>query len=79
MFLIKDSAGNRAICDQDLQGPCPRKNCNLLHSDLKMPYIWQIKISRKWHCLENQRDIEEQFCDKYETYDVQVRIHFIAN
>ncbi|XP_052770695.1 protein mono-ADP-ribosyltransferase PARP12-like [Mya arenaria] len=82
--------GAETICTQYLEDRCKDQNCQFLHPDQKLPYVWQINLADKsWASLPMNVKIEDKFCasaDSTEIYNINVlnkevvfQIQFKAN
>ncbi|XP_053379364.1 protein mono-ADP-ribosyltransferase PARP12-like [Mercenaria mercenaria] len=64
--LIKeesDAAGDTFICTRHLLEECHDRSCKYVHSNSRLPYIWQIKLFGTWISLNESEDVEKAFAD----------------
>ncbi|CAC5401249.1 PARP7S [Mytilus coruscus] len=63
--LLKDETENAKICLFVLKNKCPSSSCKNHHLPSGLPYLWQIKMSKKWvsFSLAEIEIIEKAYCN----------------
>ncbi|KAK3603835.1 hypothetical protein CHS0354_042842 [Potamilus streckersoni] len=75
LVLEMDTAQSNPVCDSYLVGKCKAAGCTYLHIDnIRLPYIWQIKISDKWLTLDKlqMNKVERDYCNKKSACQIMI-------
>ncbi|KAL3859994.1 hypothetical protein ACJMK2_010171 [Sinanodonta woodiana] len=71
--LEMDTAQSSPVCDSYIVGKCKTAGCRHHHIDsIRLPYIWQIKMSDKWLTLDTMQmsTVERDYCNKKNTSQI---------